>query len=140
MTVPHISSAPHQFQSTIWTLYCVDEMTATSQHHGNGNIYIYLRVSSEAHVFRAYLLSPSSGFTIKMLLENLDLTRHCLPILCISSLVFLLLKKKQLNLPHSPPSDPLIGHARFIPPEYPWKTFAAWRKKFGEFICSFCDT
>lgn len=103
-------------------------------------IYIYLRVSSEAHVFRAYLLSPSSGFTIKMLLENLDLTRHCLPILCISSLVFLLLKKKQLNLPHSPPSDPLIGHARFIPPEYPWKTFAAWRKKFGEFICSFCDT
>lgn len=45
LTVPHISSAPHQFQSTIWTLYCVDELSARRSIMVMAN-YIYLRVSS----------------------------------------------------------------------------------------------
>lgn len=115
----------------------VDEISATSKSPANGKLYIYLRGSSKSPRLSCLLLSPSSGFSFKMVLENFDLTRYCLPILCISFLVFLLSRKKQLNLPPSPPSDPVIGHARYIPPEHPWKTFAAWRKKFGEFSCPF---
>lgn len=36
------------------------------------------------------------------------------------------------HLPPSPPSDPIIGHARRIPQQYPWETFSAWKKAFGE--------
>lgn len=53
----------------------------------------------------------------------------------LSLLAFLLLRslrKKDKPLPPTPPSDPFIGHARFIPLEYAWKTFADWKKKYGE--------
>lgn len=36
------------------------------------------------------------------------------------------------RFPPSPPSDPIIGHARRIPQQYPWETFSAWKKAFGE--------
>lgn len=38
----------------------------------------------------------------------------------------------QLPLPPGPPADPIIGHARFIPPQYSWKTFSDWGKKWGK--------
>lgn len=53
----------------------------------------------------------------------------------LSLLAFLLLqplRKKDQLLPPTPPSDPFIGHARFIPLEFAWKTFADWKKKYGE--------
>lgn len=40
--------------------------------------------------------------------------------------------KGESNLFPSPPSDPLIGHARIFPQEYPWKTFAEWGKRYGK--------
>lgn len=59
--------------------------------------------------------------------------------LCIGTITFgaLLIARKWMIsqsalLPPSPPSDPIIGHARYIPLEYSWKTFSAWRKSFGE--------
>lgn len=38
---------------------------------------------------------------------------------------------RQLPLPPGPQADPIIGHARFIPPQYSWKTFSDWGKKWG---------
>ncbi len=35
--------------------------------------------------------------------------------------------------PPGPPADPVIGHVRFFPLEYQWKTFAEWGKKFGAY-------
>ena len=36
-----------------------------------------------------------------------------------------------VRLPPSPPSDPIIGHARKIPLEEPQKTYADWGKTLG---------
>lgn len=38
------------------------------------------------------------------------------------------------KLPPSPPGDPIIGHARLIPFDYQWKTFASWKKKYGSHV------
>ncbi|KAI5122653.1 hypothetical protein M0805_007915 [Coniferiporia weirii] len=45
-----------------------------------------------------------------------------------------LLPSKAGNLPPSPPSDPIIGNARFMPLEFAWKTFADWSKTYGDVI------
>jgi hypothetical protein len=42
----------------------------------------------------------------------------------------------QRNLPPGPPSDPFIGHARKIPPEYQEKAFAEWTKTYGQLYSS----
>ena len=50
---------------------------------------------------------------------------------------FLILKRsrdaRRDRLPPGPPADPIIGHARFIPPQYSWKTFAEWGKTWGAY-------
>lgn len=35
------------------------------------------------------------------------------------------------KLPPSPPGDPIIGHARMIPPDQPYKVYAKWAKAYG---------
>lgn len=35
------------------------------------------------------------------------------------------------RLPPSPPGDPIIGHARMIPPDQPYKVYAKWAKTYG---------
>lgn len=37
-----------------------------------------------------------------------------------------------VDLPPSPPADPVIGHVRVMSSDYQWKTFAEWSKKLGE--------
>lgn len=43
----------------------------------------------------------------------------------------------RLPLPPGPPADPFIGHIRAIPSSYPWKTFAEWGKRWGEYLSLF---
>ena len=38
---------------------------------------------------------------------------------------------KKVPYPPGPKADPIIGHARVMPLEYQWYTFADWGKKFG---------
>lgn len=38
----------------------------------------------------------------------------------------------QMPLPPGPPADPILGHARYMPRLYPWKTFSEWGKRWGE--------
>lgn len=38
----------------------------------------------------------------------------------------------QLPLPPGPPADLILGHARYMPRLYPWKTFSDWGKRWGE--------
>ena len=45
---------------------------------------------------------------------------------------FLRILGREQSLPPSPPGDPIIGHARRIPREYPWETFSEWKKTLGE--------
>ncbi|THH01886.1 hypothetical protein EW145_g6841 [Phellinidium pouzarii] len=54
----------------------------------------------------------------------------------VAAIVFkqLLLSPKALTLPPSPPSDPIIGNARFMPLDSAWKTFAKWTKTYGDVI------
>ena len=40
-------------------------------------------------------------------------------------------RKPSLELPPSPPADPVIGHVRVMSSDYQWKTFAKWSKTFG---------
>ena len=61
-------------------------------------------------------------------------------ILVVASLPVLVLilttlcrKPKKKCLP-SPPSDPIIGHARHIPLTYSWPLFSEWFKTYGEAI------
>lgn len=37
-------------------------------------------------------------------------------------------------LPPSPPSDPIIGHARMVPFKEPYKLYAEWEKTYGEHL------
>ena len=55
----------------------------------------------------------------------------CPLVLIISLLAASLFPRQPSSLPPSPPADPIIGHARIIPVDYQWKTFASWRKKYG---------
>lgn len=40
-------------------------------------------------------------------------------------------KSQSVRYPPGPPADPIIGHARVMPLEYQWYTFAEWGRKFG---------
>lgn len=40
------------------------------------------------------------------------------------------------NLFPSPPSDPVLGHVRSVPPEFPWYKFAEWSRQYGAFMAS----
>ncbi|THH08829.1 hypothetical protein EW145_g2435 [Phellinidium pouzarii] len=44
------------------------------------------------------------------------------------------LSRKVGILPPSPPCDPFIGNARFMPLESAWKVFAKWSKTYGDVI------
>ena len=46
----------------------------------------------------------------------------------------------QARLPPSPPGDPIIGHARKMPLEEPYKTFAEWGKRYGMCNISSCPS
>ena len=46
----------------------------------------------------------------------------------------LVLFRKRSNVPPGPPGDPIIGHVRIMPSEYPWKTFSEWGKKYGDVV------
>ena len=52
-------------------------------------------------------------------------------LLVTSLFAVLFFPQRASNLPPGPPADPIIGHARIIPIDYQWKTFASWRKKYG---------
>lgn len=32
----------------------------------------------------------------------------------------------------SPSGEPVLGHARLVPPEFPWYKFAEWSRELGE--------
>lgn len=66
-----------------------------------------------------------------------ELTSPLLVLACATSIAllvrwFYLRVDHWLPLPPGPPSDPIIGHVRFMPSSYPWKTFAEWGKRWGE--------
>ena len=61
------------------------------------------------------------------------------PFLALSFAVAVLLagwrihqRRKNLHLPPSPPSDPIIGHYRIFPRTYQAEHFFEWSKKYGE--------
>ena len=39
---------------------------------------------------------------------------------------------QSIPFPPGPPADPIIGHLRHIPREYPWLTYSNWGKKWGD--------
>ena len=41
-------------------------------------------------------------------------------------------RRSSIDLPPSPPADPVIGHVRVMSSDYQWKTFAEWSKTLGE--------
>ena len=45
-------------------------------------------------------------------------------------------KSNKIPYPPGPKADPIIGHARVMPLEYQWYTFADWGKKFGQYSCN----
>lgn len=49
---------------------------------------------------------------------------------------FVLLRSKrqagQLSLPPGPPQDPVLGNEKQRPKSHPWRTYAAWRERYGE--------
>ena len=44
-------------------------------------------------------------------------------------------KAGEPQLPPGPKLDPIIGHLRFVDAQQPWRTFAEWGKKWGEYQC-----
>ena len=42
------------------------------------------------------------------------------------------MRRYSVVLPPSPPGDPIIGHARFIPLSHTWIKFSKWCKIYGE--------
>ena len=38
----------------------------------------------------------------------------------------------QLSLPPGPPQDPVLGNEKQRPKSHPWRTYAAWRERYGE--------
>ncbi|KAH8116040.1 cytochrome P450 [Phellopilus nigrolimitatus] len=41
------------------------------------------------------------------------------------------------RLPPSPPADPIIGHARKLPRDYSWETYAKWGRSYGDVISAY---
>ena len=67
-----------------------------------------------------------------------SLTSSLLWLACLlvpALLVVSLFSQRVRNLPPGPTADPIIGHARLIPIDYQWKTFDAWKKKYGPHFC-----
>ena len=54
------------------------------------------------------------------------------------TLSYLILPSRRL--PPGPPADPIIGHARKIPLDEPYRTYAEWGKQYGAFydLCANC--
>ena len=62
------------------------------------------------------------------------LTVSTIPALCAIVIggCYLLTRSSSRKYFPSPPSEFLLGHLRTIPLDYPWKTFAALKKDYGE--------
>lgn len=53
-----------------------------------------------------------------------------LSVLCIALFIYRTIKERN-TLP-GPPRWPIIGNAHYMPRKTHWKTFSAWKKKYGE--------